>query len=67
MTMTTTTLVREQPAGAFLHVQSATRERLTHLINKETFCERVFITVTLGMAAFLSSVCYPALQHYGAW
>jgi hypothetical protein len=66
MTMNTTSIVRVRPADAFPRVQSSTRERLTHHVNKETLCEMAFIAVTIGMAAFLSSMWYHALQNYGA-
>ena len=65
--MNTTNIVSVRPADAFPRVQSSLWERLTQHINKETACEMAFIAVTIGMAAFLSSICYHALQNYGAW
>lgn len=64
--MNTTNIVSVQPTDAFLRVQSSTRERLTHRVNNEILFERAFIAVTVGMATFLSYVCYHALQNYGA-
>ena len=64
--MNTTNLVRVRPADVFPGVQSSTQERLTPRVNNETLCERAFIAVTVGMATFLSYVCYHALQNYGA-
>jgi hypothetical protein len=66
MTMNTTNIVRVQPADAFPHVRPSKRERLTYRVNKEILCENVFIAMTIGMAAFLSYMCYHALQNYGA-
>jgi hypothetical protein len=63
--MNTTSIGRVRSADAFPRVQSSTRERLTHRVNNETLCENVFIAVTIGMATFLSSICYHALQNYG--
>ena len=63
--MNTTNSVSVQPANAFPRVQFSTRVRLTHHVNSEILCERVFIAVTLGMATFLSYVCYHTLQSYG--
>jgi hypothetical protein len=64
--MNTMSTVRVRPADAFPRVQSLTRERLTHRVNKEILCERAFIAVTISLATFLSYVCYHALQNYGA-
>jgi len=64
--MTTTSIVSVQPADAFPHVRSSTWERLTRRVNKETLCEMAFVAVTVGMATFLSYICYHALQNYGA-
>jgi hypothetical protein len=66
MTMNTMNIVRVRPADAFPRIQSSTRERLTQRVNKEILCEMAFLAVTIGMAAFLSSVWYHALQNYGA-
>ena len=63
--MNTTNIVTVQPADTFPRIESSTQERLIHRVNNETLCERVFITVTVGMATFLSYVCYHALQNYG--
>jgi hypothetical protein len=64
--MNTTNTATVRPADVFPGVRSSTRERLTHYINSEILCERVFIAVTTGMAAFLSYICCHALQNYGA-
>ena len=64
--MNTTNIVTVRPADAFPGVQSSTRERLTPHVDNETFCERAFIAVTVGMATVLFYVCYHALQNYGA-
>jgi hypothetical protein len=66
MSMNTPSIVSVRPADAFPHVRSSTRERLTYRVNNETLCENVFIAVTIGMAAFLSYMCFYALQNYGA-
>jgi hypothetical protein len=66
MSMNTTNIVTVRPAVAFPRIESSTQERLTHRGNNETFCEMAFIAVTVGMATFLSYVCYHALQNYGA-
>ena len=63
--MNTTNIVSVQPTDAFPRVQSSTREHMTHSVNNETLCEMAFIAVTVGMATFLSYVCYHALQNYG--
>lgn len=63
--MNTTNIVRVRLADAFPRAQSSTRERLTHRVNKETLCEMAFIAVTIGIATFLSHMCYYALQNYG--
>jgi hypothetical protein len=64
--MNTTNIVTVRLADAFSRVQSSTPERLTHRVNNEILCERAFIAATVGMASFLSYVCYYALQSYGA-
>jgi hypothetical protein len=64
--MNTTSIVRVRLADAFPHVRSSTWERLTYRVNKEILCEKVFIAVTIGMATFLSYMCFYALQNYGA-
>ena len=63
--MNTTNIARALPANAFPRVRSSTPERLTHHVNSEILCARAFIAITLGMATFLSYVCYHALQSYG--
>jgi hypothetical protein len=63
--MNTTNIARVLPTDAFPRAQSSTRARLTYHVNSEILCERAFIAVTLGMAMFLSYVCYHALQSYG--
>ncbi len=63
--MNTTNIVRVQSEDALSCVQSSTRERLTHRVNKETLCEMTFIAVTINMVTFLSYICYHALQSYG--
>ena len=63
--MNTTNIARVQSEDAFPCVLSSTRQCLTHRVNKETLCEMVFIAVTINMAAFLSYICYYALQNYG--
>ena len=64
--MNTASIVRVRPADAFPRVQSSTLERLMHRVDNEILCERAFIAVTIGIAMFLSYICYHALQNYGA-
>jgi len=63
--MNTTNIAKALPVDAFPRAQSSTRARLTHYVNSEILCERAFIAVTLGMATFLSYVCYFAVRSYG--
>ena len=63
--MNTISIARVRPADAFPRVQSSTQERLRPHVNSETLCVKAFLAVTLGMATFLSYVCYHALQNYG--
>ncbi len=63
--MNTTNIARVQPEDAFTCIQSSMRERLTQRVNKENFCEMAFIAATINMIAFLSYICYHALQNYG--
>ena len=64
--MNTISIARVQHTDAFPRIKSSTQARLTHRANNEILCVRAFIAVTLGMATFLSYVCYHALQSYGA-
>ena len=64
--MNTTNIVTVQPTDAFPRIESSTQERLTHRVDSKILCEMAFIAVTVGMATFLSYVCYHALQNYGA-
>jgi hypothetical protein len=64
--MNTTNIARALPTDAFPRVRSSTPERLTHRANNEILCVRALIAITLGMATFLSYVCYHAVRSYGA-
>ena len=64
--MNATNIARALPANAFPRAQSSTPERLTHHVNSEILCVRALIAITLGMATFLSYVCYHAVRSYGA-
>jgi hypothetical protein len=64
--MNTISIARVQHTDAFPRIKSSTQERLTYHVNSEILCERAFIAVTLGMATFLSYVCYHAVRSYGA-
>ena len=64
--MNTISIARVQHTDAFPRIKSSTQARLTHRVNSEILCERAFIAVTLGMATFLSYVCYHAVRSYGA-
>ena len=63
--MNTTNIAGALPTSAFLRAQSSTQERLTHHVNSEILCARALIAITLGMATFLSYVCYFAVRSYG--
>ncbi len=63
--MNTTNIAGALPTSAFLRAQSSTQERLTHHVNSEILCVRALIAITLGMATFLSYVCYFAVRSYG--
>jgi len=63
--MNATNMVRVQPADVFPRMESSTWEHQTHRVNTETLGELAFIAVTIGMATFLFSLCYYALQNYG--
>jgi hypothetical protein len=64
--MNTTNIARALPTDAFPRAQSSTRERLARHVNSEILCVRALIAITLGMATFLSYVCYHAVRSYGA-
>ena len=63
--MNTTNIARALPMDAFPRAQSSTQERLTPHVNSEILCVRALIAITLGMATFLSYVCYHAVRSYG--
>ena len=63
--MNATNIARALPTDAFPRVRSSTPERLTYRANNEILCVRALIAITLGMAAFLSYVCYHAVRSYG--
>jgi len=63
--MNTTNIAGALPTSAFLRAQSSTQERLTPHVNSEILCARALIAITLGMATFLSYVCYFAVRSYG--
>jgi hypothetical protein len=63
--MNTTSIVTVRPADVFPRIKSSTQERLAHHVNNEILCVRALIAITLGMATFLSYVCYHAVQSYG--
>lgn len=64
--MNATNIARALPTDAFPRARSSTRERPTHRANSEILCVRALIAITLGMATFLSYVCYHAVRSYGA-
>ena len=63
--MNTTNIAKALPVDAFPRAQSSTQERLTPHVNSEILCVRALIAITLGMATFLSYVCYFAVRSYG--
>ena len=63
--MNTTNIAKALPADVFPRTQSSTRARLTYHVNSEILCVRALIAITLGMATFLSYVCYHAVRSYG--